>query len=135
MRDIGLVMGIAGTEVAKENDVEVGAHDGRRTMGGSWVTVPTDFTMGDGLVTALIFVSDFTSVASSEAIYDLPTSTSKPVYINIEQFVQFQLTVDVVALIIIFAFACILGSAPLTIVQLLWVNMIMDTLGALAMAT
>ncbi|KAK1578921.1 hypothetical protein Q3G72_034196 [Acer saccharum] len=49
--------------------------------------------------------------------------------------VIFQLTVNIVALIINFVSACISGSAPLTAVQLLWVNMIMDTLGALALAT
>lgn len=59
----------------------------------------------------------------------------RAVYINIQKFVQFQLTVNVVALVINFVSACISGSAPLTAVQLLWVNMIMDTLGALALAT
>ncbi|PQM33728.1 hypothetical protein Pyn_37632 [Prunus yedoensis var. nudiflora] len=59
----------------------------------------------------------------------------RSVYINIQKFVQFQLTVNVVALIINFVSACVSGSAPLTAVQLLWVSMIMDTLGALALAT
>ncbi|PPE01260.1 hypothetical protein GOBAR_DD01754 [Gossypium barbadense] len=59
----------------------------------------------------------------------------RSVYINIQKFVQFQLTVNVVALIVNFASACLTGNAPLTAVQLLWVNMIMDTLGALALAT
>ncbi|KAG1338374.1 Calcium-transporting ATPase [Cocos nucifera] len=59
----------------------------------------------------------------------------RAVYINIQKFVQFQLTVNVVALIVNFVSACITGSTPLTAVQLLWVNMIMDTLGALALAT
>jgi Ca2+-transporting ATPase len=59
----------------------------------------------------------------------------RSVYINIQKFVQFQLTVNVVALIVNFTSACLTGNAPLTAVQLLWVNMIMDTLGALALAT
>ncbi|KAL2923519.1 putative calcium-transporting ATPase 11 plasma membrane-type [Bienertia sinuspersici] len=59
----------------------------------------------------------------------------RAVYINIQKFVQFQLTVNIVALMINFVTACVTGSAPLTAVQLLWVNMIMDTLGALALAT
>ena len=88
----------------------------------------------------------------------------RSVYVNIQKFVQFQLTVNVVALIVNFSSACltgnqscndplqllqfhcslylsflihymVAGSAPLTAVQLLWVNMIMDTLGALALAT
>ncbi|KAI3739245.1 hypothetical protein L2E82_29644 [Cichorium intybus] len=59
----------------------------------------------------------------------------RSVYINIQKFVQFQLTVNVVALMTNFVSACTAGTAPLTAVQLLWVNMIMDTLGALALAT
>lgn len=87
----------------------------------------------------------------------------RSIYINIQKFVQFQLTVNVVALVVNFSSACLTGekkcfpllffflfsfdlhsltnfivgagSAPLTAVQLLWVNMIMDSLGALALAT
>ncbi|CAM0949239.1 unnamed protein product [Alopecurus aequalis] len=59
----------------------------------------------------------------------------RSVYVNIQKFVQFQLTVNVVALLVNFSSACFTGNAPLTAVQLLWVNMIMDTLGALALAT
>jgi len=57
------------------------------------------------------------------------------VYVNIQKFVQFQLTFNVVALVLNFVSACITGTAPLTAVQLLWVNLLMDTLGALALAT
>ena len=57
------------------------------------------------------------------------------IYINIQKFVQFQLTVNVVALIANFVSASITGAAPLTAFQLLWVNLIMDTLGALALTT
>ena len=56
-------------------------------------------------------------------------------YANIQKFIQFQLTVNVVALTVNFVAACAGGTVPLTAVQLLWVNLIMDTLGALALAT
>ncbi|KAK1371048.1 Calcium ATPase [Heracleum sosnowskyi] len=59
----------------------------------------------------------------------------RTVYINIQKFVQFHLIVNIVALMINFISACVSGSAPFTAVQLLWVNLIMDTLGALALAT
>ncbi|XP_041993927.1 putative calcium-transporting ATPase 11, plasma membrane-type [Salvia splendens] len=96
--DIGLAMGIAGTEVAKESaDVVI---------------------MDDNFATIL-------NVAK----------WGRSVYINIQKFVQFQLTVNIVALMTNFICACVSGSAPLTAVELLWVNMIMDTLGALALAT
>ncbi|XP_065856779.1 calcium-transporting ATPase 4, plasma membrane-type-like [Euphorbia lathyris] len=96
--DIGLAMGIAGTEVAKEN---------------------ADVIIMDDNFSTIVNVAKW----------------GRSVYINIQKFVQFQLTVNVVALIINFVSACISGTAPLTAVQLLWVNMIMDTLGALALAT
>jgi len=48
---------------------------------------------------------------------------------------QFQLSVNVVALITAFVGSCILKESPLEPIQLLWVNMIMDSLGALALAT
>ncbi|XP_009787048.2 calcium-transporting ATPase 2, plasma membrane-type-like [Nicotiana tabacum] len=96
--DIGLAMGIAGTEVAKES---------------------ADVIILDDNFSTIVTVAKW----------------GRSVYINIQKFVQFQLTVNIVALVVNFASACVTGSAPLTAVQLLWVNMIMDTLGALALAT
>ncbi|GFY81060.1 autoinhibited Ca2+-ATPase 1 [Actinidia rufa] len=96
--DIGLAMGIAGTEVAKES---------------------ADVIILDDNFSTIVTVAKW----------------GRSVYTNIQKFVQFQLTVNVVALIVNFSSACLTGSAPLTAVQLLWVNMIMDTLGALALAT
>ncbi|WOG93018.1 hypothetical protein DCAR_0312297 [Daucus carota subsp. sativus] len=96
--DIGLAMGIAGTEVAKES---------------------ADVIILDDNFSTIVTVARW----------------GRSVYVNIQKFVQFQLTVNVVALVVNFSSACLTGSAPLTAVQLLWVNMIMDTLGALALAT
>ncbi|ONM14191.1 Calcium-transporting ATPase 9 plasma membrane-type [Zea mays] len=59
----------------------------------------------------------------------------RSVYANIQKFIQFQLTVNVAALIINVVAAVSSGNVPLNAVQLLWVNLIMDTLGALALAT
>ncbi|TVT97813.1 hypothetical protein EJB05_05664 [Eragrostis curvula] len=96
--DIGLAMGIAGTEVAKEN---------------------ADVVILDDNFSTIVTVAKW----------------GRSVYVNIQKFVQFQLTVNIVALLVNFSSACFTGDAPLTAVQLLWVNMIMDTLGALALAT
>ncbi|KAL0395829.1 UNVERIFIED_CONTAM: Calcium-transporting ATPase 2, plasma membrane-type [Sesamum calycinum] len=96
--DIGLAMGIAGTEVAKES---------------------ADVIIMDDNFSTIVTVAKW----------------GRSVYVNIQKFVQFQLTVNIVALVVNFSSACLTGSAPLTAVQLLWVNMIMDTLGALALAT
>ncbi|XVE62819.1 hypothetical protein DITRI_Ditri06bG0150600 [Diplodiscus trichospermus] len=96
--DIGLSMGIQGTEVAKES---------------------SDIVILD---------DNFTSVATV-------LRWGRCVYNNIQKFIQFQLTVNVAALVINFIAAVSSGKVPLTAVQLLWVNLIMDTLGALALAT
>lgn len=96
--DIGLSMGIQGTEVAKES---------------------SDIVILD---------DNFSSVATV-------LKWGRCVYNNIQKFIQFQLTVNVAALTINFVAAVSAGEVPLTAVQLLWVNLIMDTLGALALAT
>jgi Ca2+-transporting ATPase len=96
--DIGLSMGIAGTEVAKESS------------------------------DIIILDDNFTSVVKV-------VRWGRSVYANIQKFIQFQLTVNVVALTINFVAAVSSGQVPLTAVQLLWVNLIMDTMGALALAT
>lgn len=70
------------------------------------------------------FCSILTAVRFGRNIYD-----------NIRKFLQFQLTVNVVAMFLVFAGACLFGEEPLTAVQLLWVNLIMDTFAALALAT
>lgn len=57
------------------------------------------------------------------------------VYDNVRKFLQFQLSVNVVAMFIVFFGSVVLKDSPLTAVQMLWVNLIMDTLGALALAT
>lgn len=57
------------------------------------------------------------------------------VYDSISKFLQFQLTVNVVAVIVAFSGACITQDSPLKAVQMLWVNLIMDTFASLALAT
>ncbi|CAL8114100.1 unnamed protein product [Orchesella dallaii] len=57
------------------------------------------------------------------------------VYDSIAKFLQFQLTVNVVAVVVAFVGACVTSSSPLKAVQMLWVNLIMDTFASLALAT
>jgi magnesium-transporting ATPase (P-type) len=59
----------------------------------------------------------------------------RAVYDNIRKFLQFQLTVNVVALTIVFTGAVAGFDPPLNAVMMLWVNLIMDTMGALALGT
>jgi magnesium-transporting ATPase (P-type) len=87
--NVGLAMGITGTELAKE------AAD-------------------------IILLDDrFQSIV--EAV-----KWGRNIFLNIRKFLQFQLTVNVVALCVAFIAACF-GKMPLTPIQLLWVNLIMDT--------
>lgn len=57
------------------------------------------------------------------------------VYDSISKFLQFQLTVNVVAIALAFLGAVILEQSPLSAVQMLWVNLIMDSFASLALAT
>lgn len=57
------------------------------------------------------------------------------VYDSIAKFLQFQLTVNVVAVVVAVLGACVIKDSPLKAVQMLWVNLIMDTLASLALAT
>ncbi|KAK0402875.1 hypothetical protein QR680_016589 [Steinernema hermaphroditum] len=57
------------------------------------------------------------------------------VYDSVAKFLQFQLTANVVAMVVAFVSACAIQDSPLKAVQMLWVNIIMDTLASLALAT
>lgn len=57
------------------------------------------------------------------------------IFDSIRKFLQFQLTVNMCALIMAFAGAAVLKESPLSPIQMLWVNLIMDTLASLALAT
>jgi calcium-translocating P-type ATPase len=59
----------------------------------------------------------------------------RSVFDNIRKFLQFQLTVNVVALTLTFVSAVTGNEPPLNAVMMLWVNLIMDTMGALALGT
>lgn len=62
-------------------------------------------------------------------------SWGRNVFDNIQRFLQFQLTVNVNALITVFICSALMKGTPLQAIQLLWVNLIMDSLAALALAT
>lgn len=54
---------------------------------------------------------------------------------NVRKFVQFQMTVNFSCMIFVLTTALFLGHSPFSIVQLLWINLIMDVLAAIAFAT
>ena len=57
------------------------------------------------------------------------------IYNSIKKFIQFQLTVNIVAMFMAFLGGVVLGESPINSVQMLWVNLIMDTFASLALAT
>ena len=57
------------------------------------------------------------------------------IYDNIRKFLQFQLSVNFCACLLVFICACIGNESPLSTIQMLWINLIMDSLGSLALAT
>jgi P-type Ca2+ transporter type 2C len=96
--DVGLAMGIAGTEVAKEASKIVLLDD-------SFATIVKAVHWGRSL------------------------------YENIQRFIQFQLTINVSALLIAFLGPFLGVKPPFTVLQLLWINVIMDTFAAIALCS
>src|SRR3974390_3545741 len=97
--DVGLAMGIAGTEVAKEASKIVLLDD-------SFATIVKAVQWGRSL------------------------------YENIQRFIQFQLTINVSALTIYLLGTLIFQvEAPFTVLQLLWINVIMDTFASIALCS
>lgn len=54
---------------------------------------------------------------------------------NVRKFIQFQMTVNVSCMIFVLSSALILGHSPFSVMQLLWINLIMDVLAAIAFST
>lgn len=70
------------------------------------------------------FISIHRAVKWGRAIFD-----------NVRKFIQFQLTINIVIVVITIIGGLTMGHVPLNVVQMLWVNLIMDTLGAIAIGT
>lgn len=70
------------------------------------------------------FCSILTAVEYGRNIFD-----------SVRKFLQFQMTINIVALFIMLFGACVFGESMFTSIQMLWVNLIMDSFAALALAT
>lgn len=96
--DVGLAMGIAGTEVAKE-------------------------------ASKIVLLDDaFSTIVRA-------VHWGRSLYQNIQRFIQFQLTINVSALTIAFLGPFLGLKPPFTVLQLLWINVIMDTFAAIALCS
>jgi len=96
--DVGLSMGIRGTDIAK---------------------AASDIVLQDDSFSSII-----TAIKYGRNVYDC-----------IRKFLQFQLTTNVVAVFMTLMGGVILNDAPLNAIQMLWVNLIMDSFASLALAT
>lgn len=96
--DIGIAMGVSGTDVAKH------AAD------------------------IIILDDNFSSLVKS-------CLWGRNIFDNIRKFIQFQLTCGISAMIITFVCSSLIREAPFKTIQLLWINLIMDSLASLALAT
>jgi Ca2+-transporting ATPase len=96
--DVGLAMGIAGTEVAKE-------------------------------ASKIVLLDDaFSTIVKA-------VKWGRSLYENIQRFIQFQLTINVSALAIAFLGPFLGVKPPFTVLQLLWINVIMDTFASIALCS
>src|SRR5437764_4957914 len=96
--DVGLAMGIAGTEVAKE-------------------------------ASKIVLLDDaFSTIVKA-------VQWGRSLYENIQRFIQFQLTINVSALTIAFLGPFLGVRPPFTVLQLLWINVIMDTFASIALCS
>ena len=91
-------------------------------------------SMGSGTSVAKD-ASDITLLDDSFASIAAAVMWGRSLYRNIQRFVLFQLTINFAAIIVVFVGSIFGTEMPLTVVQILWVNIIMDTFAALAMAS
>ena len=91
-------------------------------------------SMGDGTSVAKE-ASDITIMDNSFASITKAVMWGRSLYQNIQRFVLFQLVVNIVACLIVVIGAFTGAESPLTVTQMLWVNLIMDTFAALAFAS
>ena len=91
-------------------------------------------SMGDGTSVAKE-ASDITIVDNSFTSIGRAVMWGRSLYQNIQRFILFQMTVNVVASFIVLFGAFMGMQSPLTVTQMLWVNLIMDTFAAIALAS
>lgn len=91
-------------------------------------------SMGDGTSVAKE-ASDITIVDNSFASIGKAVMWGRSLYQNIQRFLLFQLTVNVTACLIVLIGAFMGTESPLTVTQMLWINLIMDTFAAMALAS
>ena len=97
-------------------------------------TADVGFAMGSGCSVAkdassmILTTDDFQSIL-------MAAMWGRNIYYNIRKFIQFQVTFNISTIAIVFFGCATKGETPLNIVQLLWINLVMDTLAAIALGS
>ena len=91
-------------------------------------------SMGDGTSRAKE-ASDITIINNSFVSIKRAIIWGRSLYLNIQRFILFQMTINICACLIVLIGACTGLDSPLTVTQMLWVNLIMDTFAAMALSS
>ncbi len=91
-------------------------------------------SMGDGTARAKE-VSDITILDNSFVSINKAILWGRSLYLNIRRFILFQMTINVCACVLVLFGAFFGVESPLTVTQMLWVNLIMDTFAAMALSS
>lgn len=76
-------------------------------------------------------------LGKSYFIYSICTAikTGRNIFNNIRKFMQYELTINLVVSLMVFCGSIFMNESPLSIIQMLWINLMQDTFASLALAT